>query len=161
MIKKTQQGITLLEVLIAIVILGVAALGTASLHIQGLSVNRNSLMRTQAAMLANDIIERMYVNIDKAKAGSYNGSFVANASELTAPATDCDDSATSCDTDQLAAYDLYNWRSRVKENLPNATVSITTDASVTPVKTTITAQWDWDAGKSAEEQASEQFVVYL
>jgi len=49
-----QRGMTLIEILVAIVVLSVGLLGLAGLQLKGLQVNQGSIYRWQAAMLAED-----------------------------------------------------------------------------------------------------------
>src|SRR6266404_3862053 len=64
-----QRGMTLIEILVAIVVLSVGLLGLAGLQLKGLQVNQGSIYRWQAAMLAEDIADR--IRADRAGAGTY------------------------------------------------------------------------------------------
>ena len=59
-----QHGFTLLEVLIALLILSVGLLGLANLQILGLRSSQGALLRSQATVLAEELAERMQVNIN-------------------------------------------------------------------------------------------------
>jgi len=59
---SNQSGFTLVEVLVALVILAIGLLGVAGLQNRSLSGNQGALYRSQAVLFANDIIERMRVN---------------------------------------------------------------------------------------------------
>ena len=59
-----QQGTTLLEVLIAIVVLSIGLLGLAGLQVQGLRNIQVAGGNAQAAMLANDLVERIHLNVN-------------------------------------------------------------------------------------------------
>jgi type IV pilus assembly protein PilV len=54
-----QYGMTLIEILVAVVVLSVGLLGLAGLQLKGMQVNQGSVYRWQAAMLAEDIADRM------------------------------------------------------------------------------------------------------
>ena len=54
-----QRGMTLIEILVAIVVLSIGLLGLAGLQLKGMQVNQGSIYRWQAAMLAEDIADRM------------------------------------------------------------------------------------------------------
>lgn len=62
--KRTCTGITLIEVLVALFVLGVGLLGVISLQAQTLKLSQQSYTSTQALFLANDMAERMRVNKD-------------------------------------------------------------------------------------------------
>src|SRR5690606_37316619 len=59
-------GFTLIEVLIALVVMSVGLLGLASLQTNTLAFNRDAYLRSQATALAYDIIDRMRANRDAA-----------------------------------------------------------------------------------------------
>jgi type IV pilus assembly protein PilV len=63
---KRSDGFTLVEVMVALVILTVGLLGLAALQTQGLSGNTDALMRSQATLYVHDMAERMRVNRDDA-----------------------------------------------------------------------------------------------
>jgi type IV pilus assembly protein PilV len=60
---KLQKGASLLEVLIALFILGVGLLGVLAMQAESLKLNQQSYGSTQALFLANDAVERMRTNI--------------------------------------------------------------------------------------------------
>ena len=60
MIEK-QRGLTLIEVLISIVILGVGLLGLAGLHSLSLRLTQNSYLIAVATQQAQDMVERMRI----------------------------------------------------------------------------------------------------
>ncbi len=68
------KGLSLLEVLIAVIILSVGLLGIAALQANALKSNQSALQRSQAVMLANFILDAMRANRQAAIAGAYNTS---------------------------------------------------------------------------------------
>lgn len=61
---RSKAGFTLIEVLITLVILSIGLLGMAGIQIQGLRGTTSSAVRSQATILANDIAERIRMNVD-------------------------------------------------------------------------------------------------
>lgn len=57
--RRTQSAFTLMEVLVAIIILAVGMLGLAGLQLAGMRNNHSSFLRTQATLAAADLIDRM------------------------------------------------------------------------------------------------------
>lgn len=76
-----QGGMTLIEILVAIVVLSVGLLGLAGLQLKGLQVNQGSTYRSQAAILVEDIADRMRAD----RAAAIGGSYTTLASAKTAP----------------------------------------------------------------------------
>lgn len=105
-----QCGFTLLEVLIALLILSIGLLGLAALQTTGLRSNQMASMRTQATQTVYDITDRMRAN----PAGVTAGEYVIALAE--APA---DTSAVG-----TALTDLTEWRDSV-EKLPGGKSEIT------------------------------------
>lgn len=69
--RKTQRGTTLVETLVALVVLSVGLLGIAALQMTSLRNNRGAHLRSQAQVLAYDITDRMRANRNAAMANAY------------------------------------------------------------------------------------------
>src|SRR3989344_4827314 len=102
------QGFSLIEVLVALLVLAIGLLGLAALQTTGLKFSHQSYERTQATLQAYDIIDRMRAN--KSGTGDTVNTNYDDVSLGSAPGTtDC--AATSCSGDQLAEYDIRQWNS--------------------------------------------------
>jgi type IV pilus assembly protein PilV len=107
------SGFTLIEVMIAVLVLSVGLLGLAAMQAFGLRNNQEAYMRSQATILAGDIMERMRANIQGVNAGHYNlGTPSAVAACLT---------TTGCTAQQLAQQDMFEWRTSMFNALPTPT----------------------------------------
>ncbi len=85
---ETQAGTSLLEVLIAVVVLSLGLLGLAGLQVAGLRVNQGAMQRSQATMLAYDVFDRMRSDRTAALAGKYDvGTTSPVSSEVLADST--------------------------------------------------------------------------
>jgi type IV pilus assembly protein PilV len=142
--RAAQGGFTLVEALVALVILSVGLLGVAKLVMAAVHADDSAYMRGQATQLAYEMLDEIRANRPAAIDGSY-----ANA----AAAADC--STTACSPDTLAGEDLYEWQQRLAGALPSGagTVTMATDANGNPVAT-ITVSWDdsqaqWSFGTSS------------
>jgi type IV pilus assembly protein PilV len=96
---KTNAGFTLIEVLIAVVVLAAGLLGLAALQTTTLSNNQSAYFRSQATQLAYDMSDRMRSNQVGVTAGNYN--------DAAATADNCE--AINCTPAQMAGYDLAQW----------------------------------------------------
>ncbi len=67
--KHRSRGFTLLEVLVAMVVLSVGLLGLSGLQTSSLRNNHSAFLRSQATLVSNDIIDRMRANRDSAIGG--------------------------------------------------------------------------------------------
>jgi len=136
--SQTNRGFTLLEVLVALLVLSIGLLGLAALQTTSLQYNTGSYFRTQATFLAYDIMDRMRANVSAIADSDGNGYDQPTTTQVTAP-TDCD--TTGCTSAQLALYDVRRWYDRATSILPNATntpPTISIDANRT---VTIRIQW--------------------
>lgn len=118
----TQRGVTLVEVLVALVIMAIGLLGISGLYVESLRANRTSLLRTQAVNLANDIADRIRAN---------RGGQAAYVKVVgTAPTAEKTCLAEACSALQIAKADLVAWDTTVGKRLP-------TDSTGTKPKTSV------------------------
>lgn len=106
--RKTQRGTTLIETLVALVVLSVGLLGIAALQMTSLRNNRGAHLRSQAQVLAYDIADRMRANRNAALADAY-------LTALTAPA-----GGTG-----MVLTDMQEWKATLAAALPAGQGEIT------------------------------------
>jgi type IV pilus assembly protein PilV len=97
------DGFSLIEVMVALVILVIGLIGIFNLHIVAKRSSFESFQQTQASYFANDIINRMRLNTGVL--GSYSGTYTG---VLAKPAKSCLGAAL-CTPAETAAWDLYQW----------------------------------------------------
>lgn len=109
MAKQTikQQGFTLIEVMVATLIIVVGVLGVAALQSTALKNLGASGGLAVAAMMANDMGDRMRANSAQALANAYDHSALPNSTPK-----DC--TANVCSTLELAAYDVFEWQQQLR-----------------------------------------------
>lgn len=129
--KNTQKGITIIEVLVAMLILAVGLLGMASLQVRSVQDTGNSNLRSVAIYLANDMADRIRANNTAMAAGNYNS--VAGAS-LTANCL----TTTGCSSAAMANHDMQEWLTNLGNSLPNGDGEIDRDGDLFE----ITVTWD-------------------
>lgn len=61
-LRRREVGFSIVEVLVALLVLAIGLLGLAALQAQGLRFNHDAYVRTQATHVAYDIIDRMRAN---------------------------------------------------------------------------------------------------
>jgi type IV pilus assembly protein PilV len=122
-----QSGFTLIEALVAAFILAVGIIGIVSLLSLSKVSQHESIQRTRAVVLADDILERIRRN--PAGMSVYNIGLSAplgDASRGTEPVPNCQ--SGTCASDELARYDLWAW-----ERLLDGTSAIVTDSGASTV----------------------------
>jgi type IV pilus assembly protein PilV len=133
----SQQGMTLLEVMIALVIFSIGMLGLAGLQITGLRDSGNAERRTQATVLANDLIERMRANTAGLRAneaavasGDYTDATIQYGviDCATPPAPYCEDTSTTaasaCTPNQMAVFDAYTVYCQSSQRMPAGSLAV-------------------------------------
>lgn len=126
------HGFTLVEVLVALLVLAIGLLGLAALQTMGVKFNQESYLRSQATMIAYDIVDRIRANPTGKTAGYYDT--VSATATYTAP--NCL-GAVNCTPANIATYDLANWKARIAASLPDGTGAIATNGT----RRTITITW--------------------
>jgi type IV pilus assembly protein PilV len=151
----SQQGFSLIEVLVALLVLSIGLLGLAALQTTSLKYNTESYFRTQATYFVYDIVDRMRINSAAvASGGAYDVSDASAVSTLlsdygTCRTSSCDCDNTSCNSTDLATYDLGKWYDRMNAILPGAKDNPATIAIDASKKVTITVNWqERDLGKT-------------
>ena len=81
---ERQQGFSLIEVLVTMIIVAIGLMGLISLMLTGVQANATSSMRTMAINQAYDIADRMRANLAGVQAGDYSG-VVPPGSSSTCP----------------------------------------------------------------------------
>jgi type IV pilus assembly protein PilV len=129
------QGFTLVESLVALVVLSIGMLGIAALHVEGLRSARTALTRTTAVTLASDIADRIRAN--RAGKGEYEA--VVTSADTNAK---CKPSGAGCTPAELARHDKALWLGAIQLALPGGTGTIDcVDPAAVPVTYTITITW--------------------
>ncbi|MBA6253691.1 MULTISPECIES: type IV pilus modification protein PilV [unclassified Colwellia] len=107
---QVQKGMTLIEVLVALVILVTGIFGAVAMQASAKKGSFDAMQRSVASALAQDIIERMRSNdSDILTLESYQG--VYGAALNTPPDADvrCNSVASLCTSAQMTTNDLYEW----------------------------------------------------
>ena len=127
--RARMRGTSLIEILVAVVVLSTGLLGMVALQAKALRNNQSSLERSQAVVLTYSILERMRTNAAVARTGAYN---FAGSAACPAPAAGT-----------LAATDLTNWIREIQTGLgQGACGSVACAGNLC----TITIQWDDSRG---------------
>ena len=119
------RGFTLIEVLVAFFVLSFGLLGAVALQAKAKQSSYDSLQRTAALSLAQDIIQRIRVNDTPALVALYDVDFTSDDTISTVQS--CVD--VFCTSAQIAAYDIIQWKKAIKAkeltgSMSDATVCI-------------------------------------
>jgi type IV pilus assembly protein PilV len=160
-IRKMQQqnGMTFIEVLIALVILVTGILGAVALQAVAKKSSFDTMQRSLASSLAQDIIERMRGNnsnnINLYQVGSPFG-----GGDAIAP-VNCSQLANNCTPQQITFHDLFEWEQSLigagtKNGLLNVGGLVNGVGCINVIGNTVTVAISWqgktdvaDGGDSA------------
>jgi type IV pilus assembly protein PilV len=104
-------GFSLVELLVAVLILAIGLTGLAALQIAGIRGNQTAYYRSVATQLAYDIADRMRSNPVGVTGLFYNSGTSGSDN------TQCETS--TCTPAQLAGYDLRRWNDELAARLPS------------------------------------------
>ena len=130
--RRTSGGFTLIEVLIALVVMSVGMFGIAGLYLHSIQAGRTSVFRHHAITLAGDVADRIRANpaagVLYESAGKDNG---------------CMNGTRECSAQEMAENDVMAWQAQAAASLPSGAVSITfsDNASPTPDEYEIEITW--------------------
>ena len=106
---SSQRGVTLVEVLVAVLIFSIGLTGAAGLLVMSARSSHGAYLRTQVTFLAQSMADRMQANPIGVWSGNYNGTYPNTNTQA------CDD---GCRPMQLAMYDQGIWSSQLQAFLP-------------------------------------------
>tara|TARA_R110001592_G_scaffold315880_5_gene592048 strand:- start:4602 stop:5069 length:468 start_codon:yes stop_codon:yes gene_type:complete len=117
-----QQGVTLVEVLVAVLITATGVLGASALQLNSVKFNQSASIRSSAVFLANDMADRLRSNRGLALIGSYD--LTMDAAIPTG--------------DNINLIDQREWLTELSLRLPSGDGSIARNGTTF----TITVQWN-------------------
>jgi type IV pilus assembly protein PilV len=154
-VLASHEGFTLVEVMVALVVVSLGLLGIAKMQALALASTGTAKMRSLASIAAASLASTMRADRNYWSAITLtpftvsvasNGTVTATDSNLnTAPAAHCSSVATPCTSVQVAAQDLSDWATTLGGVLPgsNATITCTVDATGSnPVACMIQLNWN-------------------
>jgi type IV pilus assembly protein PilV len=128
------QGTTLIEVLVAAIILSVGMLGYAQLQLKTMKQSNDSLHNTLATIMAEDLIERVRSNKSEALKGTSGNYHKPSLEESVPSCTGRDtqgdyDVSLTCTSAELALFDIDEWKETIANGLPNPQSVVCVDST--------------------------------
>ncbi|SDG36594.1 type IV pilus assembly protein PilV [Onishia taeanensis] len=131
-----QSGVSLIEVLIALLVLGIGILGMVALQTRSLALDREAYLRSQAESLAYDLGDRIRANED----------------QLNTYAIAIKDGKPSGSS--LAKRDLTDWLGDIASALPGGDGSVVVNGD----EAVITVEWSSSPSLGGNKQRFETWV---
>lgn len=137
---RRQGGFSLIEVLVALLVLAIGLLGLAALQTQGVRFNHDAYVRTNATALAYDILDKMRLN--RGNAADYvTANFPAREAEPAGGYT-AESPPYACAQSGIgAAADLACWLNGIELGLPLGRATIAQQAAPNDDLYDVTIMW--------------------
>lgn len=152
--SKNERGVGLIEVLVTLLILSTTLIALSALQTRSLQFNQGAYFRSQANMLAYDMLDRIRVN-DSLPATNLSPKPVReNLAAYTMPKTEAKDATAA--TTPLSAVDKYQWLRSINASLPSGKGQITCGANRV---CRITITWT-ELNSTSSEDENESIFTY-
>lgn len=139
-LNKIQSGFTLLEVMVAFVVLSLGLLGLAGLQAASLRNNQTAYYRGIATQQAYDMADRIRANLVGVRAFNYN-----NIAAGVPADPGCFTLVGGCSAANMAITDRFQWNTNNAALLPNgAGTVICADGPIGSGCTATTGNWAFD-----------------
>ncbi len=129
-----QNGFSMIEVLISVLVLALGVIGVAGMQLTALRTTQQSAFQTIALELASEMADKMRTNTPQMRLADGANPFLkvnyksASDPDPVAPGAMCYNNSL-CDAQNLAAFEIYEWERRLKTSLPGGRVLICRDAT--------------------------------
>jgi len=137
--QRRARGFTLVEAMVALVVLAVGMLGIAGLYVTTLRSGGGAIYRMQAVSLAADLADRIRAN--RGANVAYAGA-AANNNCYGAGSVDCSPAL-------MAANDLLVWQQQIAGTLPGGNGVVAVAGAAAPFTYTITITWTESGGAAS------------
>jgi len=127
-----QDGATLIEALVAILVLSLGMLGMAGLQLNALSFQKSSWAQHRVSELTIDIVELMQTNPISSQDGFYNYTqtyALSSVANLTSNGCRSATATLICTPQQIAGDDLSSWLAKAQQILPGGAATVSGDTT--------------------------------
>lgn len=158
---REAAGFTMLEALVAIVVLAFGVLGVANLLVKSFRFAQQSSYDIVALQIANDMADRMRANDALTRAGAYDKFDTSNGAPAIADnanpyVTPCTGDAKTC-APLTAAFDQAEWARMIAANLPKGRAVVCRDATAFNLDT----GYDWGCAMGPGGATATPLVVKI
>jgi type IV pilus assembly protein PilV len=123
--KQRSSGVTLIEVMVTLLIIGVGLLGLLGLQAKSLAGHKDTMDRKAAAEMVSQIGERMRANHLGFLEDSYT--MAVRTTDATPAAPSCG-VTTNCTSAEIASLDKAIWIANMRKRIPESGAYIVTSA---------------------------------
>jgi type IV pilus assembly protein PilV len=159
--KANQTGFTLIEVLVSVLVLTAGIIGTAGLQLTALRTAQQTAYQTAAIQLVSEIADKMRANSGHFRHDDEVNPFVdleyeAAVDPLPSMVKACH--AADCNAEELANFEIDEWKSRISAALPGGRIRICRDEH--PWDTS-TGRFKWDCTPAPDDTKISSLVIKI
>lgn len=146
------RGMTLIEVLVALLVLGIGVMGYAALQLNAVRMSEDTYSRSQAMAIAQDLIERMRANQSASSFYRTAAAWSNPGNPANYPCYAAADAAnlTPCAPAAMAVADIQLVSKTTREMLPNGSVLVNACNGAASL-TCVTVAWDQTAAAQCNQ----------
>lgn len=133
-----QKGFSLIEALIALLVIAIGLLGIAGLQAASVYRTHAGEINSLAAIEAQSIVAAMIANPNAFPANGTAADYNTLDAVTVSYPTDC--ATTACSPADMALYDLHQWGAELATDLPQGKGAIA--CAQTPPQCTVTVSWN-------------------
>ena len=138
--RRADRGATMIEVLVAILILSIGMLGIAGLQVASMKYSQGGWARAAVASGLSDFADRIRANPGStttayAVAGDYAAQRTALRANTVVAARDCEALNAVCSAAELADFHLVQWRLAIDASMSDSATLVTGDRTAGYVTT--------------------------
>jgi type IV pilus assembly protein PilV len=132
-LKISSQGFTLLEILVAIIVLSFGLLGMVGIQAMALKSNNDAKQQSTAVQLAGELSDMMRSNkaiavgLTPAANPYLIANYVGGPGTVANPTQMCTGTSGCTSTVNVASWEMYDWLTRVNNTFPGARVQVCYD----------------------------------
>jgi len=149
------RGFTLMEVLVALVIISIGLIGIAAMQASAIASTHSSQSESLVSIEARSLADAMQANPNYWRGGNFpteafsvsapaSGSSLGTVTDATLESQTTNCATTACSISQLAGYDVRTWGAQLNSVVPGATAGIFCQAAK-PTTCNITVSWSQKA----------------
>lgn len=132
--RSTEHGFSLIEVLVSVFILAVGVIGALGMQLHALRTAQQSSYQTRALHLGTDMADAMRANVEQMRLTDDINPYLqvdhqSSSASSYASAVTCYGASGSCNTQELAKFDIDQLLQHIDTDFPGGRVRICRDAS--------------------------------
>jgi type IV pilus assembly protein PilV len=129
MSTNRSAGFTIIEVLVAVLVLSFGVMGSSAMQLAALRTRHQSSLLSNAVQLGSSMLDAMRANASQMQLSDADNPYLGLDYDALMPAASAQScfAAANCDSAQLAAIDVAQWQHQLKASVPGGRFVICRD----------------------------------